>query len=290
MDKLVVRDFFDYLRCFSCGIPPTFYIPTLRSREVAGIFSWVFINEKGKYIAKQFILGKFYGYNKVLEKHHLRPLSDRYAQLIMSIESEDKETFRRKLMAIESKFTKQYFDQIFMLFPKSIRPNGRKTFKAYDGLNNLFNLAYEMLSWKVHRALMNSKLEPFLGFLHSIQYGKPSLVCDFQELYRYLIDDFLIQYCQSLRSKDFIAKTEDSTRNKKGKRIYLNDLQTTDLTRKLNEFFENKVKAQRIRVGDRQTAETLINEEALLFAKFLRNEQKIWSPRIVSLLYQNIMS
>jgi CRISPR/Cas system-associated endonuclease Cas1 len=32
-----------------------------------------------------------------------------------------------------------------------------------------------------------------LGFLHSIQHGKPSLVSDFQELYRYLIDDFLIE-------------------------------------------------------------------------------------------------
>ena len=59
-----------------------------------------------------------------------------------------------------------------------------------------------MLSWKVHRALINAKLEPFLGFLHSVQYGKPSLVCDFQELYRYLVDNFLIQYCRRLDSKD----------------------------------------------------------------------------------------
>jgi CRISPR/Cas system-associated endonuclease Cas1 len=73
-----------------------------------------------------------------------------------------------------------------------------------------------MLSWKVHRALINAKLEPFLGFLHSTQYGKPSLVCDFQELYRYLVDDFLIQYSQNLGSKNFIVKTEDLTRKKKG--------------------------------------------------------------------------
>ena len=104
-----------------------------------------------------------------------------------------------------------------------------ETFKAYDGINNLFNLAYEMLGWKVHKALVNAKLEPFLGFLHSIQHGKPSLECDFQELYRHLIDDFLIQYCQTFRAKDFIVKTEDLTRKKKGKRVYLNDQQTRDL-------------------------------------------------------------
>jgi len=118
-------------------------------------------------------------------------------------------------------------------------------------LNNIFNLAYEMLSWKVHRALINAKLEPFLGFLHSIQYGKPSLVCDFQELYRYLVEDFLILYCKKLDSKDFIVKTEDMTRNKKGKRIYLNDIQTRDLISKLNEYFELMIDVPRIRVGEK---------------------------------------
>jgi len=57
-------------------------------------------------------------------------------------------------------------------------------------VNNIFNLAYDMLSWKIHRAVTKAKLEPYLGFLHSVQYGKPSLVCDLQELYRYLLDDF----------------------------------------------------------------------------------------------------
>jgi CRISPR-associated protein Cas1 len=90
-----------------------------------------------------------------------------------------------------------------------MRPEGRRTFQAYDGTNNLFNLAYEMLGWKVHRALIKAKLEPYLGFLHSTQFGKPSLVCDVQELYRHLIDDFLVQYCQILSVKDFVVKTEN---------------------------------------------------------------------------------
>lgn len=60
----------------------------------------------------------------------------------------------------------QNFNQIFSLFSEKIRPKGRRTFKAYDGTNNLFNLAYEILSWKVHRALIKTKLEPYLGFLH----------------------------------------------------------------------------------------------------------------------------
>jgi len=148
-------------------------------------------------------------------------------------------------------------------------------------MNNTFNLAYEVLSWKVHTAVVRAKLEPYLGFLHSVQFGKPSLVCDFQELYRYLIDDFLIQYCQNLKVKDFTVKTERLSRNKKAKREYLNDPKTSDLMKKLNAYFESKVQIPRIKVGNRQSIETLINEEALLFAKFLRHERKTWTPRIV---------
>ena len=127
--------------------------------------------------------------------------------------------------------------------------------------------------------MIRAKLEPYLGFLHSTQFGKPSLVCDVQELYRHLVDDFLIQYCQSLRAKDFIMKTEDIAKKKKGKRVYLNDAQTRDLMRQLNTFFESYVEVSRVNIGNKQTIETLINEEALRLAKFLRGERNKWIPR-----------
>ena len=50
--------------------------------------------------------------------------------------------------------------------------------------------------------------------------------------------------------------------------------------KKTNEFFESYLEIPRIRVGKKQTVETLINEEALLLAKFLRNERSKWLPRI----------
>jgi hypothetical protein len=43
------------------------------------------------------------------------------------------------------------------------------------------------------------------------------------------------------------------------------------------------VNVPRIMRGESQEIETLINEEALLFAKFLRNETKEWKPRIASI-------
>ncbi len=118
---------------------------------------------------------------------------------------------------MKTKYSKRYFNQIFELFPETIGSSSRETFLAYDGMNNTFNLAYEVLKWKVHTAIVGAKLEPYLGFLHSVQFGKPSLVCDLMGLYRYLIDDFLIQYCQKLRVKDFTVKTEKCQETRKAK-------------------------------------------------------------------------
>jgi CRISPR/Cas system-associated endonuclease Cas1 len=50
------------------------------------------------------------------------------------------------------------------MLPEAIRPKRRKAFKAYDKANNLFNVAYTVLSWKVHLALLQAQLEPYLGF------------------------------------------------------------------------------------------------------------------------------
>jgi CRISPR-associated protein Cas1 len=141
---------------------------------------------------------------------------------------------------------------------------------AYDGMNNLFNLAYEILGWKVHKALVRAHLEPYLGFLHSSFQGKLSLVCDFQELYRYLIDDFLIQYSKGLGKNSFVAKVEYASHGKKSKREYLKDSEIKKLLDDLNDFFEEIVEVKRIRNGEHQTLETLINEEALLSARYLR--------------------
>jgi CRISPR-associated protein Cas1 len=104
---------------------------------------------------------------------------------IENIESYNLESVRRKLTAIENHNSRFYFTQILKLIPEKIRPANRTGFKAYDGLNNVFNFGYYVLRCRVQKALLKAKLEPYLGYLYSVQFGKPSLVCDFQELYRY---------------------------------------------------------------------------------------------------------
>jgi CRISPR-associated protein Cas1 len=232
-------------------------------------------NGKGNQIAKQIVYAKLKGQNIILRKYGLR----QHDLFSMKTRIEDKDVSRQSLLTIEGHATESYFQQIFQLLPKQIRINKRETYKAYGAINNLFNLAYTMLKWKVFIAINKAKLEPYLGFIHSLQYGKPSLVCDLVELYRYLMDDYVIQFCLSLGKKDFITKTEQFSSNRIGKREYLNDNKTMNLMRDLTQYFEKKVDIERIKHGKKQSIETLIYEEALLLAKYLRNERALWIPR-----------
>jgi len=238
---------------------------------------------KGLEIAKQIVLSKYKGQNELLRKYGLKLLEDWYVEKIKALDEKDMCVLRRRLTGYEGKFSRKYFSQIFELFGESFRPERRRTFRAYDGLNNILNLTYRILSWKVHIALIRAKLEPYLGFLHSMEFGLPSLVCDFQELYRHLVDDFVIQYCKHVKNSDFMLKTENCTSSKRGKRQYLNEAKTRNLINEMDKYLKTRVRIPRLTHGDKQRIETLISEEASLFAMYLRNERKTWNPRIVVL-------
>ena len=64
-------------------------------------------------------------------------------------------------------------------------------------------------------------------------------------------------------------------------RLYLNEEQNVKFKKCVHDYFRCMVEVPRIKVGSKQEFETLINEEALLLAKYLRHERKDWIPRIV---------
>jgi len=238
-------------------------------------------NGKGIQIAKQIILSKIESQNIILKEYSLRQIDlMTFKAKIESLESKNLTEVRRKLLPIEGKASEHYFAEIFKLLPKNLRIEKRKSFKAYDGINNTFNLAYTVLRYRVHSAILKAHLEPFLGFVHAEAHSKPSLVCDMMEIYRSLIDNFILEFSETLKPKDFVLKTEWFSVNRLGKRQVLNREKTKELTERLNDYFERKVEIPRIKHGNKQTIETLINEEAMLLGKYLRSEIQTWKPRI----------
>jgi len=179
-------------------------------------------NGKGIEIAKQLVISKIEGQNRVLIKYGLKFFNmDEIKNDVKNIHFSDLKPYRRRLIQIEGKCSKIYFKQIFSLFPEKIRPEYRETWKAYDGINNVFNFGYYVLKCRIYKALLKAHLEPFLGFLHTIKSGNPSLVSDFQEPYRYLIDDFLIERCKKYHKNDFVLVTDFMMKLRMGKKIHL---------------------------------------------------------------------
>lgn len=239
--------------------------------------------DKGLQIAKNIVVAKIDGQNQVLKKYGLKRIDFSQFEKVKALQETDLVKLRRRLIAVEAHCSNWYFREIFGLFPESIRPAKRRCFKAYDGVNNLFNLAYEILRWKVHMALLRAELEPYLGFIHSLDHGMPSLVCDFQEIYRSLIDDLVIKESMRLRKKDLVLKDEVVSSVRQGKREYLAKEKNSEFIRKVNDLFRNRINVPRIRHGEKQEIETLISEEALLFAMYLRGEKPTWVPRVAEL-------
>jgi hypothetical protein len=54
------------------------------------------------------------------------------------------------------------------------------------------------------------------------------------------------------------------------------------MKKEFERYFESRVDIPLIRHGKRQRIGTLINEEVLLIAKYLRGERKTWIPRMAT--------
>ena len=103
----------------------------------------------------------------------------------------------------------------FALFRRLLRPpddGGSWGFRrrAYrpppDPINALLSLGYTYLLYEVIAACQLAGLDPYQGFFHTLDYGKPSLALDLMEEFRPLIADSLVLYAVNrrvIRRRDF---------------------------------------------------------------------------------------
>ncbi len=78
-----------------------------------------------------------------------------------------------------------------------------------DPVNALLSFIYTLLTNEVISAIKSCGLDPYLGALHEIVYGRPSLACDLVEEYRALIGDrFVLSLLnrKMIRSEDFLYR------------------------------------------------------------------------------------
>lgn len=99
---------------------------------------------------------------------------------------------RNRILGIEGNAGRSYWRTVNYLLPEKYRFTGRSRNPAKDEFNCLLNYAYGVLYGTVERSCVLAGLDPFVGFIHTDNYNKKSLVFDLIESYRIWADETII--------------------------------------------------------------------------------------------------
>jgi len=202
--------------------------------------------EKGLNLAKEWVISKIE--NKVDFLKNLansRPNKEKIInECVVSLEEKiymlqkmkgSLEGKRNSIMAIEGMAGKEYFGALNYIMPDRFKFKGRSRSPAKDEFNCLLNYGYGVLYSMVEKGCILAGLDPYIGFIHTDNYNKKSLVFDLIEMFRILVDKTVI-YLFSKRKikKEYFDQIKNGlSLNQEGKAV---------LITALNEILEKKVR------------------------------------------------
>ena len=166
------------------------------------------------HLAKDFVKKKLEAQKLVIMKYnkqlHLRELQQGMGKLLGLLVSLSRQTTVKKIMGIEGIAAKTYFDVFgnYLLRNSDFVWQGRKKHPAPDPLNAMLSFAYSLLEKDVRRVISVAGLNSSIGYLHSLDLRKDSLVYDLMEPFRPLIVDKLVLRCvnlKMLKGEDFLV-------------------------------------------------------------------------------------
>lgn len=97
------------------------------------------------------------------------------------------------LRGVEGAAARVYFESFgHMLRNDRFSFSGRNRRPPLDPVNALLSFVYTLLTNEVLSAIKACGLDPYLGSLHALSYGRPSLACDLVEEYRCFLGDRLV--------------------------------------------------------------------------------------------------
>ena len=142
---------------------------------------------------------------------------------------------RDRMMGLEGAAGRCYFEALSYVMPDRFKFEGRSRNPARDEFNCLLNYGYGVLYSMVEKACIIAGLDPYVGFVHTDNYNKKSLVFDLIEPFRIWVDETVV-YLFSKRQ----VKREYFDTVKKG--LTLNQDGKAVLIEALNKTFEKSVR------------------------------------------------
>lgn len=99
-----------------------------------------------------------------------------------------------EVMGIEGACAAAYFEGLGCMFEGDAFSFSRRTANPpQDPVNVMLSLGYTLLLSDIVSALYSAGLDPYVGYFHSLDYGRVSMACDLQEEFRFIIDRLVIK-------------------------------------------------------------------------------------------------
>jgi CRISPR-associated protein Cas1 len=142
---------------------------------------------------------------------------------------------RQTMLGIEGMVSKKYFGVLSSVMPEKYKFKARSRNPATDEFNAMLNYGYGVLYSMVEKACIIAGLDPYIGFLHTDNYNKKSLVFDIIEMFRTFVDETIVHLFTKRKVKEeyFAVIQNGLSLNKEGKAV---------LIEALNETFEKTIK------------------------------------------------
>ncbi|SDQ77618.1 CRISPR-associated endonuclease Cas1 [Actinopolyspora saharensis] len=149
-------------------------------------------------LAKTFLASKIQNYRQLLlrtardaadeRKEKLREIAQRHAD---SLETLSGSSSVSEVLGVEGKAGQDYFQEGMPKLAPGVFP-GRTRRPPKDTFNCLLSFGYGMLQVAVEGALEQVGLDPYIGYLHGVRSGQPSLALDLMEEFRAMLVDRLV--------------------------------------------------------------------------------------------------
>ena len=96
------------------------------------------------------------------------------------------------LRGVEGAATATYFDALGRFLPDAFPFVKRTRRPPKDPVNAMLSFGYTLLSSDLESAVLRVGLDPYIGYLHLVDYGRPSLALDVMEEFRPVIVDAMV--------------------------------------------------------------------------------------------------
>jgi len=183
------------------------------------------------------------------------------------------DTLHGTLLGLEGAGTAFYFGVFGRLLKGDWGFQRRQRRPPRDPVNTLLSFGYVLLMNHVASAASVVGLDPYVGFLHSSQFGKPALPLDVMESFRPLVVDSVVLTLlnnQMLAKQDFEEKLGAYRLTDKGRRTFF-----TKFEERLDTTIQHPV------FGYKTTYRRSLELEVRLVAKWLTGEISEFKPFMV---------